>query len=127
MTIDPIDSDLQARFRALREQDLAAPPDMESLLARTVARAAPARAPVVPMPAGAAGLGVAVVALVLWLMPGPRPATPDAVALASPGWRMPTDSLLADAGDPLHLTAWTSLPTAALGRPSFNRSPEIRR
>lgn len=123
MTIDPIDSDLQARFRALREQDLAAPPDMESLLAR----AAPARPPVVPMPAWAAGLGVAVVALVLWLMPGPRPATPGAVALASPGWRMPTDSLLADAGDPLHLAAWTSLPTAALGRLSFNRSPEIRR
>lgn len=127
MTTDPIDDDLQARFRVLREHDLGTAPDLERLLARVASPAVRTRSSMRPMPAWAAGLGVAAIACGLWLMPGPHRATPNAVALAMPGWRMPTDTLLADAGNPLNPAGWTSLPTAALGRPSFNRLPEIRR
>lgn len=124
--VDPNDPDLHARFRALREGDLAAAPEFNVLLARAAARAKLAHRHAVPTPAWAAGLGVAAVAVAIWLIPGPRPATADLDALALPGWRTPTDSLLA-AADPMQRPSWTALPTAALGQPSFNRSPEIRR
>ncbi len=127
MTSDTTDRDLHAQFGALRERDLTAAPEFEVVLARAAVRARPPPARRLSRPTWAAGLAVAVVAVAIWVVPRQRPASPDDGALALPGWRTPTDSLLADAGDPLQRSSWAALPTAGLGQPSFNRSEEIRR
>ena len=126
MTIEPTDTDLHARFRALREHDLAFVPGFDVVWARTAARARPARPFAVPTRAVAAAASIAAVALTLWLVVSPRPAPPNLDAVALPDWRTPTDTLLAGAGDPLQSPSWATLPTAALGPTSFNRSREIR-
>lgn len=126
MTIEPTDPDLHARFRALREHDLASLPGFDAVWARAAARARPTRPFVVPMRAVAAFAGIAAVTLTLWLIVS-LPAPPNLDALALPGWRTPTDTLLAGAGDPFHSASWAALPTAGLGQPFFNRPPENRR
>ena len=126
MTTGPTDPDLHARFRALREHDLASVPGFDAVWARAAARAQRTRRFAVPMRAVAAATGIAVVTLTLWLTVSPRPAPPNLDAVALPDWRTPTDTLLAGAGDPLQSPSWATLPTATLGPPSFNRSREIR-
>lgn len=125
--LDQAEPELLARFRALRDHDFEAAPEFDVLLAPAAAHPRPARRRAVPMPAWAAGLGVLAVPIAVWLIPSPRPTASDLDALALPGWRTPTDSLLADAAIPLQRASWTTLPTAALGQPSFTHSPEIRR
>ncbi len=130
MTMAPAESadpDLRARFAALRERELAAAPEFEVVLARATARAMPSRRRAVPRPGWAAALGVAALALAVWLVPTPRPTTSAPDSLALPGWRTSTDSLLADAANPLQRPSWTTLPTATLGQSFFPSSPEIRR
>ncbi len=130
MTMAPADStdpDLRAQFAAMRERDLAAAPEFEAVLARAAVRRTPAHRRFAPRPAWVAGFGVAAVAIAVWLIAGPSPSAPEPGALALPGWRTPTDSLLADAGDSLGRPSWAALPTAALGQPLFHPTPEIRR
>jgi hypothetical protein len=124
VTRDPADPDLRPLFRALRDQDFARVPALENILARAAAQAPRTRQ--VPMRGWAGVSGVAVVAIGIWLILSPRPVPSDLDSLALPGWRTPTDSLLADAGDPSQRPSWATLPTAGLGRPSLNRSRENR-
>lgn len=124
---EPTDLDLRAPFEALRRRDLAAAPEFDTVLARAAARATPSRRSAAPRAAWALALTVAVAAIAVWLVPGPMPMTSAPDSLALPGWRTPTDSLLADANDPLHGPSWTAVPTAALGQPFFHPVPEIRR
>jgi len=123
------DPDLRAQFAALRERELAAAPEFEVMLAGTMVRATPSRRRAIPRPGWAAALGVAALAMAVWLVPAPRPTTSAPDSLALPGWRTPTDSLLADAADPLQRQSWswTTLPTAALGPSFLPASPETRR
>lgn len=126
MTTDATDPDLHAQFRALRDHDLVAVPGFDVVWARAAAQARPSRVLAVPMRVGAAAAGVAAVALTLWLTLIPRPAPPILDPMALPGWRTPTDTLLAGAGEPFQSPSWATLPTARLGQPSFNRPPENR-
>jgi hypothetical protein len=126
MTTEPNDPDLHARFCALREHDLASVPGFDTVWARAAARARPTGQFAVPMRAVAAVAGIAAVTLTLWLIVSPRPAPPNLDAVALPGWRTPSDTLLAGAGDPFHSPSWATLPTAGLGQPFFNRPLETR-
>lgn len=124
---DSTDPDLRAQFGRLRERDLAATPEFDAVLARAAVRRTPAHRRSLPRPAWVAGSGVAAVAIAAWLIAGPSPSTSEPDALALPGWRTPTDSLLADAGDPMGRPSWATLPTAALGQPLLHPAPEIHR
>ena len=126
MTSDPGDADLREALHALRHRDEAEVPAFESLWTRALTQAGRARRIPAPARAWAAGGSLAAVALGFWLILSPQPTPPDLAPVALPGWRMPTDSLLAGSGDPLQRLSWATLPTDELGRSSFNRSGENR-
>ena len=74
---------------------------------------------------GLAGAALAAVLLALfWAHPLHAPVEPDPAAPLS--WRAPTDGLLTPAPAQATDLAWDSLPTTALGRPSFSRYAEDR-
>jgi hypothetical protein len=126
MTIDPADDDLQRQFAALREHELAAAPEFEAMWARAAVRARHAKPTSVPAPAWVAAAVVAALAISGWLVVRTPPVPTTLASIALPGWQTPTDSLLANADDPLPQPSWSTLPTASLGPSSFNRPLETR-
>ena len=126
MTIDPADQVLQRQFAALREHELAIAPEFEAIWARALERARRPKPMSVPAPAWVAAAVVAALAVPAWLVLRTPPAPATVASFALPAWQTPTDSLLANAEDPLQPPSWATLPTAALGQPSFNRSLETR-
>lgn len=124
MKHDPADADLHARFSALRKHDEALAPPFTATLARTRPQPPKPR----PQPAWRYGVAAGALAAVLltWFQaPAPHPqAEPDpALPLA---WPVPTDGLLNRGSAQADALAWGSLPTTALGQPSFSRYPEDR-
>lgn len=124
MTSDPTDVDLKAKFTALRSHDGALTPPFDATLARARARPATSRLQTHWPRMGAVGLLAAVLVSVWMARQAPTQIeTGQGPQLA---WRAPTDGLLTPAPLQAQSLAWDSLPTTALGRPSFNHDPELR-
>ncbi|MGH8674394.1 MAG: hypothetical protein ACREVG_08805 [Burkholderiales bacterium] len=122
MRTDP-DADLRALFGDLRADDHAAVPPFDGRCVGTQTRTQ-TRARLWPGAAWAAG-GLAIVTTAgLWLVL--QPPAFEAATAALPAWQAPTDTLLVDAGDPLHRLSWATLPTHELGRPTFSHYREVR-
>ena len=123
MRTDP-DADLRTRFGELRADDHAAVPPFDvtcvSVPSRTRAQTRTGFWPGAAWVAG--GLAVASTAG-LWL--AFQPAALDRSQGALPAWKTPTDTLLADAGDPFQRLSWATLPTNELGRPTFTHYREV--
>ena len=129
MTTEPDDGGddddaLLARFARLRERDAGTAPNFNAVLARTRSSSRQRRALPVPVLAAIGAGAVALLVASAWQWATPPPATPDAVSLALPGWRTPTDTLLANGDDPLQPLPWAALPTAVLGHSTPHRSQE---
>ena len=124
MKSDPADEELRARFRALRSHDEGLAPPFGATLARDGARPAKPR----PQPPWHyLGAGGALAAVLLVLRPAPQlPTQTEPDPATSLSWRAPTDGLLTPAPAQATDLAWDSLPTTALGRPSFSRYAEDR-
>jgi RNA polymerase sigma factor (sigma-70 family) len=115
MTPDPEDRDLAERFAALRAHDLAEAPGFDVVWAKAAARVASTPRATLPMRALTAAGAAAVVLIGVWLVASGPDGSRDAEPNGLPGWRMPTDTLMAGTGDALHGPSWASLPTAGLG------------
>jgi hypothetical protein len=122
MTNSPAEAELRRRFAALRDHDLALVPAFGVTLARAAARTAPAR-PALVWRLAWVGSGLAAVLLGLGLLRSAQWQGEFGAALQL-AWRVPTDALLTPAYDPARGPSWDSLPTTALGRPSFSRYQE---
>ena len=122
MRPDP-DADLRALFGELRADDHAAAPPFDGGIVEQTHTHTRTRARWWPGAAWAAG-GLAVASMAgLWL--AFQPAALDWSQATLPAWKAPTDTLLADAADPLQRLSWASLPTNELGRPTFTHYREV--
>jgi hypothetical protein len=122
MTPDGEDRDLAERFAALRAHDRAEAPGFDVVWARATARSASKTRAALPMRAWVAAGAAAVVSIGVWLFASGPNDPHGALPTGFPGWRMPTDALIAGAGDALRGPSWASLPTAGLG-PSLPLEP----
>ena len=122
MRTDP-DADLRTRFGELRADDHAAVPPFDGCIGEQMPMPTLTRARWWPAGAWVAS-GLAVVTTAgLWLLLQPPAFDPAEAAL--PAWKTPTDTLLADAGDPFQRLSWATLPTNELGRPTFTHYREV--
>ncbi len=121
------DTDLDKWFQGLQDQDRAAAPAFESLLARApAARASARKSRSRGAPAWAAG-GFALLATAGLFLILQRPANvPDASTVALPAWQSPTDFLLASPDNSLRRLSWTPTPTSGLDQPTLIRTQENR-
>jgi len=124
MKNDPADVGLQAKFSALRRHDEAFAPPFAALLSRAWPRPAMARLQPAWRYLVAGGALAAVLLELFRAHPLHTQAEPDPSTPLS--WRAPTDGLLNPAPVQANALAWDSLPTTALGRPSFSRYAEDR-
>ena len=119
------DAELRALFRARAARAGAAPvPSFDAVVSRRFSQAVP-RSVAVWRVAGIVVAAAVVAAVVLGVLPESPRHGDHAIAL--PAIRMPSDALLAAAPLPRVDGAWSSLPTAVLGRAPIDPVPSPTR